>query len=44
MKIHEDGKFEHEVRLQPGINVIVVEAWDQVGNVVYESRRVNRKY
>ncbi len=44
VKIHEDGKFEHEVRLQPGINVIVVEAWDQVGNVVYESRRVNRKY
>jgi hypothetical protein len=37
------GKFKCNLKLQPGINVIVVEAIDSVNNVAYRSQRINRK-
>ena len=37
------GKFSHTLKLNPGINIIVVEAFDHVNNVAYRSQRVNRK-
>ena len=39
-----DGGFRHNMKLQRGINIIVVEAFDAAGNVAYESRLINRKY
>ncbi len=38
------GEFEHELALQPGINVMVVEAVDRAGNVTYESRLIRATY
>ncbi len=43
VKISRNGKFKHRLKLNPGINVIVVEAFDGVNNVAYRSHRVNRK-
>ena len=43
VKTTKTGKFKFNLKLQPGINVIVVEAIDSVNNVVYRSKRVNRK-
>jgi hypothetical protein len=43
VKTTKTGKFKFNLKLQPGINVIVVEAIDSVNNVVYRSQRVNRK-
>jgi hypothetical protein len=38
------GNFEHNLKLKPGLNVIVVEAGDGVDNVAYRSKRVISKY
>jgi hypothetical protein len=43
IKISRNGDFKHTLKLNPGINVIVIEAFDGVNNVAYRSRRVNRK-
>jgi hypothetical protein len=43
IKTSKTGKFEYKLKLSPGINVIVVEAFDVVNNVTYRSQRVNRK-
>jgi len=43
IKISASGKFTHTLKLHPGINVVVVEAFDGVNNVAYRSQRVNRK-
>jgi hypothetical protein len=39
----ENGEFDFNLKLQPGINVVVVEAMDKAGNVKYLSQLVNRK-
>ena len=44
VKIDERGEFEHNLFLQRGFNVIVVEAVDKVGNVAYFSRVVNVEF
>ena len=38
------GNFEYNLKLKPGLNVIVVEAVDSVDNVAYRSKRVISKY
>jgi len=38
------GKFEYPLVLKPGLNVIVVEAFDAVDNVSYRSKKVVSKY
>ena len=38
------GEFEHVLALQPGINIVVVEAVDRAGNVTYESRLIRATY
>jgi hypothetical protein len=38
------GKFEYRLKLKPGMNVIVVEAFDAVDNVAYQTKRVISKY
>jgi len=43
VKTSRSGNFECRLKLNPGINVIVVEAFDSVNNVAYRSQRVNRK-
>ena len=43
IKTSRDGRFRHNLMLRPGINVIVVEAFDSVNNMAYKSQRVNRK-
>lgn len=43
VRISRNGKFKYSLKLNPGINVIVVEAFDGVNNVAYRSQRVNRK-
>ena len=43
IKTSGNGKFSHTLKLDPGINIIVVEAFDFVNNVAYRSQRVNRK-
>ncbi|UCD80502.1 MAG: YbaY family lipoprotein [Desulfobacterales bacterium] len=43
IKTSQTGKFEYQLKLSLGINVIVVEAYDAVNNVAYRSQRVNRK-
>ena len=42
--IRASGDFAYPLKLQPGINVIVVEAVNTVGNVAYRSRLVNGKF
>ena len=42
--VDEHGVFEHDLFLQRGFNVIVVEAVDKVGNVNYFSRTVNVEF
>ena len=38
------GEFGHVLRLQPGLNVIVVAAVDEAGNLAHESKIVNAKF
>jgi len=44
MVVPDSGEFEHRVDLEPGINVLTVEAVDAAGNVSYRSQMVNAKY
>lgn len=39
-----DGRFEFDLDLQPGANVIVVEAVDAMGNTAYWSQIVNARF
>ena len=43
VELDEDGSFTHAVHLQPGFNVVVVEAIDPVGNTSYASSVVHAK-
>jgi hypothetical protein len=43
IKTTRDGRFKYNLMLKPGINVIVVEAFDSVNNMAYQSQSVNRK-
>jgi hypothetical protein len=43
VRTSKTGKFEYALKLNLGISVIVVEAFDAVNNVAYRSQRVNRK-
>jgi hypothetical protein len=38
------GEFERVVRLERGVNVVVVEAVDAAGNTAYQSQLVHAKY
>jgi len=44
VKTTSSGKFKYILKLEPGINVIVVEAVDGVDNVTYRSKKVISKY
>lgn len=44
VKTTRSGKFKYILKLEPGINVIVVEAVDGVDNVTYRSKKVLSKY
>ncbi len=44
VKVDALGQFEHDLFLQHGSNVIVVEAVDEVGNVTYFSRILNAEF
>jgi mannose-6-phosphate isomerase-like protein (cupin superfamily) len=44
VKTTRSGKFKYILKLEPGINVIVVEAVDGVDNVTYKSKKVLSKY
>ena len=43
VKTTKNGSFNYNLKLRPGINVIVVEAFDAVNNVTYRTQRINRK-
>jgi hypothetical protein len=43
VKTSKTGSFKYDLKLRPGINVIVVEAFDAVNNVTYRTQRINRK-
>ncbi len=38
------GQFQHKVQLKKGINLIVIESVDRVGNMSFERRLISRKY
>jgi len=42
--VSELGEFELELALEPGLNVVVVEAYDAAGNAAYQSRMVRAEY
>jgi hypothetical protein len=44
VKTTRSGNFEYNLKLKPGMNVIVVESVDGVDNVAYRSKRVISKY
>jgi len=44
VQTRRNGKFEYPLKLKPGLNVIVVEAFDAVDNVTYRSKKVISKY
>ncbi|PLY01889.1 MAG: hypothetical protein C0623_04830 [Desulfuromonas sp.] len=39
-----DGRFRHQLALNRGINIVVVEAVDPAGNISYQSQLVHGKY
>ena len=43
VKTTKNGSFNYNLKLRPGLNVIVVEAFDAVNNVTYRTQRINRK-
>jgi mannose-6-phosphate isomerase-like protein (cupin superfamily) len=43
VKTKKNGSFNYDLKLRPGINVIIVEAFDAVNNVTYRTQRINRK-
>ena len=40
---HDSGRIDHPIELRPGANVIVVKAFDDVGNLSYAPLLVNAK-
>ncbi len=42
--LNEDGSFSYDIELLQGVNVLVVEALDEVGNVTYKSGMVYGKF
>ncbi len=44
VQISPTGSFEYELPLQPGMNVLVVEAVDIAGNIAYFSQLINSKF
>lgn len=44
VELSESGAFSYELTLKEGINVVVVEAIDEVGNVAYKTRYINSKF
>jgi hypothetical protein len=42
--VDEAGRFEYDLELKRGWNVVVIEAVDQVGNVAYFSRTLNVEF
>ena len=40
---HDNGRIDHPIQLNPGANIIVVKAMDDVGNLNYASISVNAK-
>jgi hypothetical protein len=44
VKISESGAFRYELKLKEGINVVVVEAIDEVGNVAYKTKYLDSKF
>ena len=42
--VDDSGKFEHELSLAPGVNLVVVEAMDDAGNFAYRSEIVNARF
>jgi hypothetical protein len=43
IKTSKTGTFQYPLKLNLGINIIVVESFDAVNNVAYRTHRVNRK-
>ena len=43
VKTSKNGTFQYPVKLNLGLNIIVVESFDAVNNVAYRTHRVNRK-
>ena len=43
-KVDESGHFSCRLRLKRGVNIVVVEAEDDTGNVAYRSRIINASY
>jgi len=44
ISIGTEGGFRHPLQLQPGMNVVVVEAVDAAGNVTYRSQLIQGKF
>lgn len=42
--VDDSGRFRHALRLERGLNLVVVEVVDQAGNTAYRSEIVNAKY
>ena len=40
---HDNGRIDHPIQLNPGANIIIVKAMDDVGNLNYASITVNAK-
>jgi hypothetical protein len=40
----KSGEFEYPLKLQFGINIIVVESVDVAGNITYRSRLITGKF
>ncbi len=44
VKLNREGAFEHQLRIEPGASLIVIEAIDPAGNVAYVTELVNGKF
>lgn len=42
--VNKDGAFQYQLSVKPGASLIVIEAVDPAGNVVYETKLVNGKF
>jgi hypothetical protein len=42
--VSESGEFSYVIALERGMNIVVVEALDQVGNSTYQSKTLNAQY
>lgn len=43
-RLDRKGNFSHAITITKGVNIIVVEAIDQAGNVNYKSKTINARY